>query len=297
MGTPAVHNPSIALDDAYQPKAYDSTDTTVLERVEYVPTSGSRWPIVLVIHGGGWHGGSFYEEDLVSACLDLRNAGYLVFGIDYRLAKPGHIPGQDRHDAAHPDSGGPLQETNDIKQQVLAARADTRCNGQVFVVGGSAGGSHAVFAALDTAANGVPNWSATKLADAAVCLSGAYNYALREGDPDAVIAFTEAVTNYTSTQDTEEGRAIEYALSPVALVTSSNIKPLYLINAEFDTMPTPQQDNMKQALDDHGVTYQWLTIEGSDLHQFHYWHSADGPMSNTLVADDVINFLNAHRIP
>jgi acetyl esterase/lipase len=260
--------------------------------VEYVPTSGSHWPIVLVIHGGGWHGGGFYEEDLVSTCLDLRGAGYLVFGIDYRLADPGMIPGQAEHDV-DPTSGGPLDETNDIKQQVLSARHDSRGNGKVFVVGGSAGGSHAIFAALDPAANGVPGWSAATLVDAAVSLSGAYNYSLRLGEEDAVKSFVRAVTNYTSTD--KDDYAEQYALSPVALVISSTINPLYLIHSANDPMPVPQQQNMIDTLIAHGVTnYEPpLTIPG-DLHEFHYWHAQDGRTPSKTVGEDVIDFLNRH---
>jgi len=46
-------------------------------------------------------------------------------------------------------SDRPPQQSNDVKQQILAARADSHCNGTIFLVGGSAGGTHALWAALD----------------------------------------------------------------------------------------------------------------------------------------------------
>jgi homoserine acetyltransferase len=39
-------------------------------------------------------------------------------------------------------------EVSDIKNAVKAMRADPRCNGWVAVVGGSAGGTHAITVAL-----------------------------------------------------------------------------------------------------------------------------------------------------
>ena len=128
----------------------------MLQRIEFVPDPqrfpGHR-PIVLVVHGGGFHGGSFNTPVATPVYYDLVNAGFLVFGITYRLAPPGMIPGQADHDL-DPTSGRPPEQSNDMKQQVLSARQDLRGNGTVVVVGDSSGGSHGVWVAIDTPARG-----------------------------------------------------------------------------------------------------------------------------------------------
>jgi acetyl esterase/lipase len=146
------------------------------------------------------------------------DAGYLVFSVDYRLAPPGTISGQPNH--SDPLSSRPPQQSNDIKQQVLAARNDTSCDGIVFVIGGSSGGSHAVWAALDPAPT-VPEWDFAQLANAAVGLSGAYDYSDWRPDPN-IDAFIQIIENYTN--NITDPNTLK-SLSPVSLVTSSRSRP------------------------------------------------------------------------
>ena len=285
--------PSEALPPQYQPSAYDTGNPTILERVRFVPTSGGpTWPAVLLIHPGGFHTGDQYgPKGLRQAAKDLIDSGYLVFSVDYRLAPPDTINGQPDH--SDPTSGRPPQQSNDIKQQVLAARNDSQCNGTVFAVGGSAGGTHAVWAALDPAQT-VPGWNGNQLVKAAVSLSGAYDFSDWRGqgvDPD-VDHFIDVVTNYTNKSDS----ATLKSLSPVALVTSSVIKPLFLITSESDPMPPQEWQDMLDTLSQHGVpmgSYQSIKILGSALHAFDYWHSLDAP-GGQRISKDVIDFLNAH---
>ena len=59
----------------------------------YSPTQSERpRPAVLLIHGGGFVGGSRADADIVAAARHLAEAGYVAFAIDYRLvdlAQPG----------------------------------------------------------------------------------------------------------------------------------------------------------------------------------------------------------------
>jgi acetyl esterase len=51
-------------------------------------------PAVLLIHGGGFVGGSRTDADIISAARHLAQAGYVAFAIDYRLvdlAQPGPV--------------------------------------------------------------------------------------------------------------------------------------------------------------------------------------------------------------
>lgn len=292
---PDVLPPREVLPTAFQPSVYQPGDMTQLGRARFVPkTGGPKWPAVLLVHPGGFHSGDIYgPQGLRNAAKDLNAAGYLVFSVEYRLAPPETIPGQTEHDL-DPLSGRPPQQTNDLKQQVLAARAHFQCNGKVFVVGGSAGGAHGFWVALDPAPT-VPGWSSTTLVKAAVGLSGAYKFSEREGypaDPD-VLHFVQNIINYTNTAESDY--TAQYAVSPVALVTSSVIKPLYLITSQFDPMPPKQWQDMLDTLAQHGVPtnlYQSLKIDNNGQHAFDYWRSADS--HGSYINQDVINFLNAH---
>ena len=47
------------------------------------------------------------------------------------------------------------QQTDDVKQQILAALDDNDCNGKIFLIGGSSGGCHALWVALDPTSGNV----------------------------------------------------------------------------------------------------------------------------------------------
>src|SRR5207245_3345683 len=103
------------------------------------PSVSGPWPFVLLIHGGGFKAGDTHLP--FNACAqDVVNAGYFAASIEYRLAPPGHLLGQ-MSDGRFPD------QPNDIELAAMAARADPRCNGEVFAIGGSAGASHSAWLA------------------------------------------------------------------------------------------------------------------------------------------------------
>ncbi len=118
-----------------------AADGTTLHWQVYTPTTPGPWPAVLVIHGGGFNAGSpDSSPESISCAQDMAAAGYIAFSIEYRLAPPGALPGQVS-DGRFPD------QSDDVKLAIRAARNDSRCNGQVGAVGGSAGGYQAAFCA------------------------------------------------------------------------------------------------------------------------------------------------------
>ena len=110
-----------------------AADGTPLHWVVYMPSTPGPWPVVLVIHGGGFLSGTpDSSPESVVCAQDLAAAGYLALSIEYRLAPPGMLAGQTS-DGRFP------QQTDDVKVAVRAARNDPRGNGKVGGVGGSAG--------------------------------------------------------------------------------------------------------------------------------------------------------------
>ncbi len=150
---------------------------------------------------------------------------------------------------------------------VRAARADSRCNGKVGAVGGSAGATHAAY--LSTVGT-----SGDDKLDVAVCLSAAYDFSdyssLYDYRPEAG-TFRLNVTNYVNTTETDSAGL--YAASPVAFVTW-DISPLFIISTDNDSMPLAQPGLMINQLNSVGATnYQQLLITGSGMHSFAYWVS------------------------
>lgn len=93
--------------------AYKDTPAGPLLLDAYRPASGSRHPLVVMIHGGGWRRGSRFDMGLTKWAGYLATAGLAVVSIDYRLAPATTYPDsfQDCLDAidwavAHADELG-----------------------------------------------------------------------------------------------------------------------------------------------------------------------------------------------
>ena len=242
-----------------------ASDGTPLHWFVYTPQGTGPWPAVLVIHGGCFRGGDpTSSPESVSCGNDLAAAGYIAFSIEYRLAPDGALESQVS-DGRFPD------QTDDVRLAVLAARSDSRCNGQVGAIGGSAGGYHAAFAA----AVGTPGLDRI---DVGVSMSGAYDLSDFSANSSS---FADDVTNYVGVSMFET--AALQAASPAWLLDDKTA-PLFLVNSEYDAMPFPQLGDMTRALDAAGVTnYQALTLSGSG-HSFENWPS---------IKDQALAFLAA----
>jgi len=242
-----------------------AADGTVLHWVVYTPVTPGPWPAVLVIHGGGFNSGSpDSSPDSVTCAQDLATAGYIAFSIEYRLAPPGLLPGQ-KTDGRFP------QQEDDVKLAVRTARADSRCNGKVGAVGGSAGGYHTAY----VAATGTPG---DDRIDVGVSLSGLYD-ASDFSPNQSLDYFTATVVNYFNVPATDV--ADLRAASP-AWIADKTIAPLFFLNTLEDPMPYSQFSDFIVHLDALGVTnYQTFARTGS-AHAFTNW---------VFVKDQALTFL------
>ena len=120
----------------------------------YNVDDGQRHRVAIVIHGGGYSGG-FMEFGVAQ---DLSQFGFMGVAIEYRLAPP-HL---EMNSPIHPfpgqndinDDGHYPEQTDDVRDAIVHYRNDPRSNGQVVVIGGSAGGSHGLY----LAATGTPGY-------------------------------------------------------------------------------------------------------------------------------------------
>jgi acetyl esterase/lipase len=237
------------------PTQYGTADDgTVLRWQVSVPNNGQQQhPTVILIPGGGFMAlGGIPYNPFVS---DLVAAGYLVFdNVQYRLAPPNRLPGQVS-DGRFPN------QTDDVSIAAKAAVHDARCNGDVFVIGGSAGGSHAIVLA------------ARNLVRAAVALSPATQF-----DDEISLQnryFSMPVRNY----------APDLAAASPNNMMVTNQAPLLIASFSQDSMPPRQYTLSISRLISLGAPYESQMVPGSG-HSWRIWPS---------VRDQIITFLNAHQ--
>ena len=303
--SPAAPTPA-ELDTFYQPPTTDAQTGTKLEWRAFVPTDGAgKWPVVIILHIGGYHNGSYYDS-LNTAPQDLADAGFYTVVASYPLAPKNLIKNQYPHDASPRGiaSGRPPQQTRAVEALVSAAKGDTHClNNLVAVLGGSAGAGHAAFIALDeTDTFGVwPFWKDQARPKFVACLSGQYDFAERDMDVDS--HFIDNTENYTnSTTPMEQWNASPIAQIKLLLPT---FIPMYFIRSENDPgSAASQQYYMWNALTRAGASpslFRMWTIPDSDNHAFGYWNDRtydSYPLSTTnidfKVKDRVIGFFKQY---
>ncbi|MEO7167919.1 MAG: hypothetical protein ABI016_12915 [Chthoniobacterales bacterium] len=299
--------PEETLDCAYQPP--DGCET--LHRFRFLPHLGEApYPTVLMLPPDVFtadYGDRGVPSELW-ATEDLRNAGFMVFQVDHRLAPPLKLPDQTSEGHA-PD------QTDDLKRQILAALADPQCDGTIYLVGGSAGGTLALWVALDSAAGAVTGWNESVRAHikAVVSLSGPTNFCnlMNPGNipPNAITRFQNTLDNYVDLPDgtgcdADPQQKLNHA-SPYWLVTNgatSSPPPIRLYTTDGDTVPYAQEDDMYIALHTRFPALDLVKYRMSykytdpNHHAYTYWHSVNDDLNggNECVSQQVINFLQAH---
>lgn len=182
------------LLDAYAPLAFDST--------QYAQ---QRWPLALVVHGGGCVAGSRSDDYAVALSQALAQRGYLAFSIDYRL-KGTCL------------DGGSTMAADDVRAAVRFARAQADTwridPTRIALVGASAGAIAVLEAAL------IPGFGLdTALLSNATQIANLHlNYS---HTVSAVISLSGAVVNAS-------------ALPAAANVSRDNLPPLYLFHGTID---------------------------------------------------------------
>jgi pimeloyl-ACP methyl ester carboxylesterase len=224
---------------------------------------------------------------------------------------PDQVPG---------DLGLAPEQTDDLKRQILSALADPLTNGNIYLVGGSAGGTLALWCALDSAST-VSGWDETARAHikAVVSLSGPTDFCDWSPDgnipPNKLTVFENDLDDYVGLDpgvncDPDCTGDVTCALnqaSPAWLVTygtpTSNPPPILLYTTVGDHVPYSQATDMYSALltkfpSLHVEEWEMNYTYGSGFeHGFHYWHSINDAMGSdeACVSEEVINFLETYH--
>ena len=244
--------------------------------------------------------GEFHERH---ASYNLQFAGFLVFQVETRVAPPGRLENQL-------ERGYAPEQTDDLKRQILAAINDPQCNGNIYLVGGSAGGTLALWCALDPAST-VSGWDETARSHikAVVSLSGPTQFCDWNGSVP-LTEFENDLDNYVGLPDQTDcdhdpDQKLNHA-SPAWLVShgaTSNPPPIRLYSSTGDPVPWEQAEDMYQALKtQYGPTFdvqRWIMsydYYSQYNHAFKYWPAANDATGSDgkCVHDQVISFLQSH---
>lgn len=237
---------------------YATTTTGVdLYWNSFEPVPATPAPACLVLHPGGEKSGA-PGPDFVSQ--DLAQNGFWGLSVEYRLAPPGRemntpagangfvpgnheSPGQDTVN----DTGHYPKQTTDVQTAIRIARADPRCNGLVYCIGGSAGASHTMYlAGTGTVGDDCP--------DLAVgCSIGISNWADANMWPlacaDNETCPHSAAANYLNITDTAPAvptgadLATAQAASPVTHI-HAGMPSMYIILSNRDSLGIPMSNGI-----------------------------------------------------
>jgi len=265
---------------------YGTSSTGVALRwTAFEPADGGPHPAVLVLHAGGFMTGNAGPPNVAQ---DLAAAGFFALAAEYRLAPPHTSMNTPKHlnpsqNTVFPiDDGYYPTQTTDVQMAIRAARQDPRCNGLVYCVGGSAGGSHSVFmAATGKAGDDMP--------DLIVSLSGVYEFTDKEHLRTPCLpdegCFWEIVINYVGVPDFASHRKELAAASPITYV-KDNFPPSFILASSNDATALHIHDfpQLLAKLNSVGITEstasypeaghykQWLVpVAGIKTHAFEYW--------------------------
>ncbi|MDF1738319.1 MAG: alpha/beta hydrolase [Verrucomicrobiales bacterium] len=212
------------------------------------PDDDKIYPGVIVVHGGGWLGGTRKAFETMSR--EIAAAGYVVANLDYRLATEAEFPGA----------------VLDTKAAIrwMRANAETLALDREWIgaVGGSAGG-HLVAMAASTGNN--------------EAFSKEGNHSDQSDALQATVIFGAGVDQVTRVKESKSGSIKncviffggEYSEVPEVYAQGSPIthvsettSPILMIDGEFDSPGTRYGDYRKK-LDEAGVRNEFLMIPGA----------------------------------
>lgn len=236
------------FDYSVVPNVVYSTASNYQCRLDAYVRNGEKSPVAIVIHGGGWVGGT--KEERTLECLPFMAMGFSVVNVEYRMARVALAP------AAVEDCRLALEW---VFRNAERFRFDTS---RVIVSGGSAGGHLALMTGLVTPGDG---FDASKEWEASI--PGLHVAAIVNWfgitDVNELLAGPNrqdyAVSWLGTLPDRED---VAKTVSPLTYVRKTS-PPVFTIHGDRDQLvPYQQAVRLKDALDKVNVENVLLTIPG-----------------------------------
>jgi acetyl esterase/lipase len=245
--------------------SYSSYPETKLDVYRPKGASGKR-PGVIVIHGGGWRGGT-KEAVVPSFCVPYLEKSFVVFNVEYRLAKAAKAP------AAVEDS---LEAAQWVFKNAGRYDVDRK---RIVVTGGSAGGHLALMVGMTP---GSAKLGKSSDVAAIVNFYGITDVGDQLHGPNQRAYAVEWLPE-------QEGR-LELArrLSPVTYVRK-DVPPILTVHGDADaTVPYEHGTRLTRMLREQGADAELLAVRGGG-HGF-------PPEKQKEIYVDVFAFLKRHGI-
>jgi acetyl esterase/lipase len=271
LGASALAQESkVAIPDSVSVEAnipYGQYKETVLDVMQPKAAPTGKRPGVIVIHGGGWVGGT-KEGHSQETCLRYVEKGFVCTDVEYRLAKVAPAPAAvtDVLDAAR------WFESNAKKYKV-----DTR---RIVVTGGSAGGHLSLMVGMTP--NSAKLGPAAKIA-AVVNFYGITDVADQLGGPN--------MRDYAVTWVPEQTGRQELArrVSPMTYVRKS-LPPILTIHGDADeTVPYEHGVKLTKALRDAGADAELVSVPQGR-------HGFPKAKEDEIYEHDIWPFLKKHGV-
>jgi acetyl esterase/lipase len=231
------------LPDHYQIEAgisYDAYPETKLDILQPKEASRAKRPGVIVIHGGGWVGGT--KEGVVrSFCLPYLEKGFVVANVEYRLAKAATAP------AAVQDV---LKAAQWFFKNAGKYNVDKK---RIVVTGGSAGGHLALMVGLTP--------KSAKLGPTSKPAAIINFYGITDvGDQLSGPNMRQYAVTWLPEQ--KDRFVLARRLSPITYARNG-VPPVKTIHGDADkTVPYDHGVNITRALRDAGADAELLPIPG-----------------------------------
>lgn len=234
-----------------------AADGTPLKWIVISPTGSGPWPTVTMYHIGGFLGGAPTDGPLIKVAEDLAAAGILCFSVGYRLDR-NHVQGQTTN-CYWP------HQSDDAFMASKAALIDSRCNGKLGAVGGSAGATHAATLAIQTYSEGYVSWSASDRVLASIALSPPTQFDNRDPWPE-LPDFVTKLSAYCNTTDLE----LQRTMSPTFFMDNT-CSPLFIVAAETEPMPIAQYNSIKDKITELSIPNSQTRLVPGSKHAFANW--------------------------
>jgi acetyl esterase len=260
---------------------YASPHAVQLRLDVYEPPGPGPFPAIVLVHGGGWKGGS---RTVVTGEADtLAGAGFVVFAIDYRLSCS---------DSSDPMCGYHFQaQPQDVRKAIHWVRRHGAAYGadpaRVGALGFSAGGDLVYEAGAtgtrgDTAPDAVAGWSGST--ELWVCTNDDPACPGDGGDP-ARVNYIGCPYDYAQ-QTACDG--VWSAASPHDQVATS-APPAFIANSTDELVAYQEATDFATRLGELGVSAQLCTVSGT-AHATSYENKACSTGSGTVFEQTIAFF-------